>query len=219
MADSETVAALDLQLEELEASAGGAHVVLRAFDAELKAMQATVVDTGRDVRVLSRGISRGLKSAFEGVVFDGQNLSQALKGLAQSMIDATYNATLKPVTNHFGGLIAQGIAGLIGGPAPFANGASFAQGRVVPFATGGVVSGPTTFPMRGGTGLMGEAGPEAIMPLTRGADGRLGVRSEGGRGATVVMNITTPNVEGFRRSQTQIASQMSRALARGQRNR
>ncbi|MEM7295340.1 MAG: phage tail tape measure protein, partial [Pseudomonadota bacterium] len=73
---------------------------------------------------------------------------------------------------------------------------------------------------RGGTGLMGEAGPEAIMPLTRGADGKLGVRAQGGRGSAVniTMNISTPDVAGFRRSETQIAAQMSRALQRGNRN-
>ena len=91
----------------------------------------------------------------------------------------------------------------------------------MPFANGGVVSSPTTFPMRGGTGLMGEAGPEAIMPLTRGADGKLGVRSDGGGGSpvTVVMNISTPDTAGFQRSQSQIAARMSQALSRGARNR
>jgi phage-related minor tail protein len=73
--------------------------------------------------------------------------------------------------------------------------------------------------MRGGTGLMGEAGPEAIMPLTRGADGRLGVQAAGGgRSVQVVMNISTPDAQSFQRSQSQIAAQMSRALGRSQRN-
>ncbi|MDN5786017.1 phage tail tape measure protein, partial [Pseudorhodobacter sp.] len=81
------------------------------------------------------------------------------------------------------------------------------------------VSSPTNFAMRGGTGLMGEAGPEAIMPLARGLDGRLGVQAGGGRDVTVVMNISTPDVAGFQRSQSQIAAQAQRALARGQRNR
>jgi hypothetical protein len=57
----------------------------------------------------------------------------------------------------------------------FANGAAFAQNGIQPFARGGIVSQPTLFPFAKGTGLMGEAGPEAIMPLKRGADGKLGV--------------------------------------------
>ena len=73
--------------------------------------------------------------------------------------------------------------------------------------------------MRGGRGLMGEAGPEAIMPLARGPDGRLGVQAGVGRAVNVVMNITTPDVQGFQRSQSQVAAQVSRALSRGQRNR
>lgn len=71
-----------------------------------------------------------------------------------------------------------------------AMGNVFQGGRVQAFATGGVVNGPTTFPMRGGTGLMGEAGPEAILPLTR-INGSLGVKAAGGSGGpkTVVQVI------------------------------
>jgi phage-related minor tail protein len=56
----------------------------------------------------------------------------------------------------------------------------------MPFANGGVVSSPTFFPMAGrNTGLMGEAGPEAIMPLAR-INGKLGVRMAGGSGGSEV---------------------------------
>ena len=211
--------ALDDQIEALERSLGGAATVAAAFDAELKGMGSTIADTGREVRVLSGGISRGLRSAFDGLIFDGMKLSDALRTVAQSMVDAAYNAAIRPVASHFGGLLAGGVESLIQGISPFEKGGAFTQGRVVPFARGGVVNGPTNFPMRGGMGLMGEAGPEAIMPLSRGPDGRLGVQGGGGRPISVVMNITTPDAEGFRRSQSQIAAQMSRALSRGQRNR
>jgi len=91
---------------------------------------------------------------------------------------------------------------------------------VRPFASGGVVSGPVAFPMRGGAGLMGEAGPEAIMPLSRGPDGKLGVRAAGGGApVNVVMNVSTPDADSFRRSQGQIAAQLGRVIGRGQRNR
>jgi len=68
-----------------------------------------------------------------------------------------------------------------------ADGGVMSRGKLTPFASGGVVNGPTVFPMANGMGLMGEAGPEAIMPLKRGPDGKLGV--EGGGGVTVVQNI------------------------------
>ena len=54
------------------------------------------------------------------------------------------------------------------------------------FAYGGIVDAPTYFPFAKGVGLMGEAGPEAIMPLKRGKGGRLGVEVAGGSGDTVV---------------------------------
>ncbi|ESY42047.1 hypothetical protein X747_14815 [Mesorhizobium sp. LNJC384A00] len=58
----------------------------------------------------------------------------------------------------------------------FANGAAFSRGNVVPFARGDVFSSPTYFPMSAGrTGVLGEDGEEAVMPLQRGPDGRLGV--------------------------------------------
>ncbi len=68
-----------------------------------------------------------------------------------------------------------------------ADGNAFNNGKVIPFAYGGVVNRATPFGMRGGNlGVMGEAGPEAILPLKRGSDGRLGVAAQGGNGGSVV---------------------------------
>jgi len=206
-------------VESVKDSLGGATDMAGIFNREMRGMRETVGDTSREVKVLSGGISRSLRKAFDGLVFDGMKLSDALGTIRQSMIDAAYNAAIRPVTSHFGGILGRGVENFIQGVLPFENGAAFSQGKVTPFARGGVVSGPVNFPMRGGLGLMGEAGPEAIMPLARGADGKLGVHGAGGGGVNVVMNISTPDAEGFRRSQSQIAAQMGRALARGQRNR
>ena len=182
-------------------------------------MRGALAETGKDVQTLERGLSRGLRRALDAAVLDGAKFSDVLGIIGKSVINSAYSAAVKPVTDHFGGVLAQGVGGLFQGLMPFARGGAFAQGRVMPFADGGVVRGATAFPMRGGTGLMGEAGPEAIMPLTRGADGSLGVRSQGGGGVNVVMNVTTPDVKGFERSRSQIAAQLSRALSRGGRNR
>jgi tape measure domain-containing protein len=84
----------------------------------------------------------------------------------------------------------------------FANGGAFANG-IRAFASGGIVGSPTLFQFANGgttqTGLMGEAGPEAIMPLSRGAGGKLGVNASGlreamggtpGMGGSPVLNMS-----------------------------
>ncbi|WP_081614995.1 phage tail protein [Paracoccus sp. N5] len=190
------------------------------FEAELARLRESMVYTGREVGTLTQGIGSGLRRAFSGLVFDGLKLSDALKGIARSMADTAFSVAMKPIEQALAGAIAQGVNGMVSGALPFANGGAFSQGRVLPFAKGGVVSQPTYFPMRGATGLMGEAGAEAIMPLRRGADGRLGVAAAGGggRAVNVTFNVSTPDVTGFQRSQSQIASQLGRLLARGERN-
>lgn len=201
---SERMDELDARMERLQESFATASATAGGLDQELRRMRETLSATGQDVKTLEKGLSSGLRKAFDGIMFDGMKLSDALGTVAKSMMNTTYNAAVTPVTNHFGNLISQGVGGLMNG--------------VMPFAKGGVVSGPMAFPMRGGVGVMGEAGPEAIMPLARGPDGKLGVRG-GGQNVNVVMNISTPDVAGFQRSQSQIAAQMSRAIGLGQRNR
>lgn len=203
-------------LEGLESSGR----MVAEFGDELTRLRESMTYTTREVGTLASGIEGGLRKAFTGLVFDGMKLSDALKGVAQRMVDTAFSVAMKPVEQAVAGGMAQAVNGLVSGAMPFAQGGAFAQGRVMPFARGGVVSQPTYFPMRGATGLMGEAGPEAIMPLRRGPDGRLGVAaaSGGGRPVNVTVNVTSPDVEGFRRSQSQIAAQLGRVLVRGNRN-
>jgi hypothetical protein len=219
MDDVDGIDTFDDQVAALERSLGGAAGMAAAFEREVARMGESLGEAGREAGGLSRGISGGLRRSFDALIFDGMKLSDAMKGVGQSLVNASYSAAIRPVTGGLGGLIAGGVEGLIGAVSGFEKGGSFAQGRVMPFATGGVVNGPVSFPMRGGMGLMGEAGPEAIMPLMRGADGRLGVAAQGGgRPVNVTMNVTTPDVEGFARSRSQIAAQVSRVIARGRRN-
>ena len=219
MAQDDTFEGLEDGAERLNETLGATATLVAGFDAELRRMRSALAATGKDVATLEKGLSRGLRRAFDGVAFDGMKLSDALSTVARSMVNTTYNAAMKPVSDHVGGLISQGAGSLVQGILPFADGAAFSQGRVMPFAQGGIVSTATGFGMRGGMGLMGEAGPEAIMPLARGPDGKLGVKGGASGGTTVVMNITTPDVQGFQRSQSQIAAQLSRALNTGNRNR
>ena len=78
-----------------------------------------------------------------------------------------------------------------------ANGNAFAANGIVPYRKGGVVDSPTMFKYGGSKlGIMGEAGPEAIMPLKRGKSGKLGVEMHGGRsgGGTTTVNYTGPTL-------------------------
>ncbi len=209
---------LDLALGDLASSIAGTKAMTAAFKSELAGVNTVMAATSAQATGFQRSVGTSLRSAFDALVFDGGRLTDVLRGLSLSIADSALDSVLKPVTNQLGNLIGGGLQNLIQGILPFQNGAAFSQGRVQAFARGGVVSQATSFPMRGGTGLMGEAGPEAIMPLARGADGKLGVRGGGGATVNVTMNISTPDVAGFQRSRAQIAAQYQRALARGQRN-
>ena len=144
-------------MSELSTDLGEGTSVLASFTAEMDRMKDSVAQTSAGVASMERSLSSGLRKAFDGVVFDGMKLSDAMRTVATSLANAAYSAAIKPVTNHFGGLLANSFGGLFGGA--FENGAAFSSGRVHAFAKGGVVDQATAFPMRGGTGLMGEAGP------------------------------------------------------------
>ncbi len=219
MADYETeIDQLEVQLEGLEGRLAGAADMTAAFQRELSGVQVGIAGAGREATGLSRSLGTGMRNAFSDIVFEGAKASDVLKNVAKSLLETTFNSAIKPVTTAVSGALTGGLTNLISGILPFEKGGVFSAGHVTPFAKGGVVSSPTLFPMSGGTGLMGEAGPEAIMPLTRGADGSLGVRAGGGGTVTVNMNIQTPDVAGFKRSNSQIAAGIQRAIARGQRN-
>lgn len=121
-------------------------------------------------------IASSLGGAIEGLIFQSKSLGESLADMAKSL----------------GRMFIQfGMQSLFGSIFPSAKGNVVAENKIVPFAYGGVVDKPTIFPMANGMGLMGEAGPEAIMPLRRNANGRLGVEASGaGAGvANVVVNV------------------------------
>lgn len=207
---------LDQRLAELESSVQGAQTMTSVFRTEIEDVSDTMRAASKDASGLSRSLGTGLKSAFQGLVFDGARLSDTLGQIGRGFASSVFNSAITPITKAIGGFVSNGLSAITGGA--FAKGGVFSNGNVTAFANGGIVNGPTTFPMRGGVGLMGEAGPEAIMPLARGADGRLGVRGGQARSVNITMNITTPDVAGFSRSRSQIAAQVSRALGRGNRN-
>lgn len=203
-----SASALSASLAELQGLMGG-------FTGEMTEAARAMKEMDGETRRLSHSMGTSLRSAFDRAVFGRAKLGDVMRGLVSDIAGRALNAALRPVQNSLGGRI-NGIVSSLVGAFGFADGGAFSAGRVRAFARGGIVDRPTLFPMRRGAGLMGEAGPEAIMPLTRGPDGRLGVRAEGRSGGTAItVNIATPDIEAFQRSRGQISAQLARAVARG----
>jgi phage-related minor tail protein len=174
---------------------------------------------------LAQSFGTSLTGAFARGVTSGKQLDTVLASLGKTLVNASLKSALKPLQSSlkdgleslFKGLFPTGTGGE--GTTAMALGGVVSRGQVVPFADGGVVAAPAYFPLGRGLGLMGERGAEAIMPLARGPDGRLGVRAAGGaeRPMSVTVNIATPDADSFRRSEAQVAAALARAVSRGRR--
>ena len=165
----------------------------------------------------ANAFARAMTSAFARSAVSGKSFDDTLKSLALRLSDLSVQMALRPVTNALGSGLNSLFGGLFGA-SPSSTDLMKMMNSAQPFATGGVIASPGYFPLSsGGLGLAGEAGPEAIMPLARGSDGRLGVAAAGAAPANVTVNITTPDADSFRRSVTYLTGHVARAVARGQR--
>ncbi len=151
---------------------------------------------------LADGVGRSLSRAFRGAVLDGKSLKSVLGEVAKSFADITLKAAFQPVSS----LVSGAVESLFTATNP----------AVKPFAKGGVLASPAYFPMAGGLGLAGEAGAEAILPLARGSDGRLGVAGGGGA-VHVTFNVTATDARSFAASEAELGAMLLRAVKRGTR--
>lgn len=144
-----------------------------------KRRQKTIEEAKRQQEQLKDSIESSMGDAFMSIIDGTKSVEDAFRDMARQII-----AELMRV------LVVKQMVSAATGFFGFADGGVFQGGsQVQAYANGGVVGGPTYFPMAGGkTGLMGEAGPEAIMPLKRGKDGKLGVTVDGGQQQSVVIH-------------------------------
>lgn len=169
--------------------------------------------------VSANGFASAMTRAFNQSAIGGKQFDDVLRNLGLRLSSLVVSAAFKPIASGISASIGSGLEKLFGGGG--GTGVAAAAGGIKPFAAGGVIGTPTYFPlMSGGVGLAGEAGPEAILPLTRGPNGQLGVASAGGQGGgpNVTIHIATPDADSFRRSESYITGQIARAVARGQRS-
>ena len=196
---------------------------------ETQAQQANTAVTnsvGLSWKSISNTISSQLSYALTTPLQEGENAFERLGNVALNVIGQIAQAWLSSkLTNLFNGSGSGGGSGILGkiggavgsfwGPIGSAvggflgntvgkffnaNGNAFSHGRVLPFANGGVVSSPTMFPMAGNrTGLMGERGAEAIMPLKRTSNGQLGVQAQVQQPSINIYNQSGSNIETVQR--------------------
>ncbi|PTV94925.1 lambda family phage tail tape measure protein [Rhodobacter aestuarii] len=162
--------------------------------AHINTLVAAYVDANDELKTMQSNAKRGedAMSDFFGAILEGADAAKAaLANLLMEIAKVQFSKGmmgLLGMTSWGGGLL-----GMIGsGLSPNAKGGVFAGG-VKKFATGGVIDRATVFGLRSGLGVMGEAGPEAIMPLVRGSDGKLGVAAQGlggSAGGAVQMHVT-----------------------------
>ncbi len=153
----------------------------------LSGMKQGLDDYRNKVKDVAGSIKTAMGNAFQGMedalvtfVTTGK---LAFGDLARSIINdmiriVIQQAIMKPFTGWLKSFL------------PFADGGVVSGGeQVKKYAYGGIVNRPTVFPMKNGMGLMGEAGAEAIMPLKRGSNGKLGVQASGGGVGNIVVNV------------------------------
>ena len=171
---------------------------------KLQEVDDSLKQTGIDTQNMAKSISSSLSSGIINAVRNGGNAFESFSNIAvtalQKVLDKVLEmSVINPILNSITGSIGGGgifgtILGGIGSLFGFKNGAAFRNGKIIPFARGGVVNKPTVFPMKNGAGLMGEAGAEAIMPLTR-KNGKLGVEATNTGAVVNIYNYSGANVE------------------------
>ncbi|MEM9221492.1 MAG: phage tail tape measure protein [Pseudomonadota bacterium] len=186
-------------------------------DESLNENLAAAEEIADTLTVSASTFSRVLRRGMQDAIVEGARLESVLRSAALSISASALSAGLRPLSGLVGGGINAALGGLT---KAVAGGLASAGTKAIPFAQGGVIGTPTAFPMAGGrVGLMGEAGREAVLPLARGTDGRLGVALEGAdrSSPSVTININTPDAQSFRRSEAQVTAMLARAVGRGRR--
>jgi len=191
----------------------------------LSGMTAAIKDAKASFDNMSVTLGTGLADGFARAIAYGEDLGSTLQKLGQDIIyTVTKMLLLQSITRMFSGLFGGGSSNPLAvtmdgldAVSGHASGDAFGPAGLVPFANGGIVGRPTLFKFAGGTGLMGEAGPEAIMPLQRDSQGRLGVsvannaQAAGNVTYAPVINVNVEN-NGSGEMSAQQANQMSRQV-------
>jgi len=209
-----------LESAAMEAYAGNQARVNEELDAYRAKLDE--LEKARDLKWIADEMGQSFTNAFDKIIQGTESVSAAFRQMGYEIVRATMQKMVfDPMSSALSAGIQAAMMSFTGGASLAGNQAAisqagglssvanspqisafmmnalgnvFSRGSVMAFADGGIVNRPTLFPMRNGTGLMGEAGPEAIMPLKRGRDGKLGVTVESSPQPAPIVNVPQPKV-------------------------
>jgi hypothetical protein len=206
---------------------------------KLESLKLVANETGA---MIEQSLGNAFDRSFTGLITNTMTAKQAFKSFATSIVEdiariiaqEVRSAILRPILrmglSALGGLFTSslGSVGSVGDGSinlettPFEGGINYnAKGGIYSGAgisrhSGTIVNSPTVFPFAKGVGLMGEAGPEAILPLKRNSQGKLGVSVDNTgqpRGSNIYYINTTVNA-GSNATPDSIATKASETIMR-----
>lgn len=175
---------------------------------DIASMQEGLFSETQRASAASRDVGRVLSGHFEEAIVEGKELRDVVRGLAQDLLQvAVRRAGRQPLQEGLSGLMDSMLGGLFGGRL---------LGGLFGRQAGGSVNPGQAY-------LVGEHGPEIVVPKlpSRVVPQTFHARRDGGAAAAPVQisfQVSTPDVEGFRRSESQITAMLARSLSRGNRN-
>ena len=178
--------------------------VTKGMRESMEEYRTKAMDVAGQVKEAMSSALQGMEDALVKFVMTGK---LAFGDLARSIIADITRIVIRSA-------IISPILGAFGIGVTNAKGNVYDGGELQKYAYGGIINKPTVFPMKNGLGLMGEAGAEAIMPLKRGKDGRLGVALQGG-GSNVVnvsVDASGTKAEGNTMKANQIGKMIGAAI-------
>ena len=185
------------------------------FKEELKKVANSAMDLRSQIGELAVGAVNKLADGFVELAMTGK---ASFGALARSILMDLQRMILKALFFKAIMKFAPGLGKFLGfadgGVVESAKGNVFAQNKVVPYKSGGVIDKPVIFPMAKGMGLAGEAGPEGVLPLKRNKEGKLGVIAQGGGVGNIVVNVDASgsSVEGDESSSRQLGELFAVAI-------
>lgn len=223
--------------KRLEQTAEAAKIAAAPLEG-LKRMQLDAANLRKGLDELATSTLRGVEDALVDFASGTKSAADAFRDMVNSILRDMLRLLIRqsitgPLAGivgdiakgnfSFGGASASGLTptGFMAGGV--AHGGVFSRGELVPMRRGGIVTKPTLFPMARGAGLMGEAGPEGVLPLIRTPGGDLGVRAQGGGGTNIFIENHGAEIQQERTPQGDlrlvihgIESYMADRRARGQ---